>query len=105
MKTISEQDLQILIDEYRRSEDESQLLVAFEKLVEDISSLPRYRSFPKINVSEVAEFCFEKLTRYDITKGKALNYFTTTISCYLAQCKPRLSYQELRKSHERLTGH
>ncbi len=86
-KEITEHNLQVCIKAYqedRISDDE--ILQVFGKLANMVMS---YRDWqfenPNDVVAEAADLCLVKLPRYDNSKAKAFNFFTTIIGCYLGQ--------------------
>jgi hypothetical protein len=42
---------------------------------------------PKEVIDGAADLCLEKVQKYDAERGKAFNFFTTIIGCYLRQMK------------------
>lgn len=87
-------------DQYNKLKDE--LTVAFYLLSENIV---RYRKFNLIDpddaVQEGVLICFEKVDRFDPTKGKAFNYMTTCIINHFRQLyRTARNYNELKKKYQ-----
>lgn len=82
------------------------LTIAFYLLSENIV---RYRKFNLIDpddaIQEGVLICFEKVDRFDPSKGKAFNYMTTCIINHFRQLyRTARNYNELkRKYHEHLS--
>ena len=88
------------LEQYNKLKDE--LTVAFYLLSENIV---RYRKFNLIDpddaVQEGVLICFEKVDRFDPTKGKAFNYMTTCIINHFRQLyRTARNYNELKKKYQ-----
>lgn len=95
-------------DEYLKKYNDLQvdLTIAFYLLSENIV---RYRKFNLIDADDAIQegvmICFEKVDRFDPSKGKAFNYMTTCIINHFRQLyRTARNYNELkRKYHEHLS--
>src|SRR5687767_7861181 len=88
---LSEQDLQVCIGAYRDGRaDDHHLKAIFKRLTEAMMQTRRFAGLPSEVATDAAELCLDKLPRYDGGRGKAFNFFTTIIACWLTQEKHRL---------------
>lgn len=82
-------------------EIQDELTIAFYLLSENIV---RYRKFNLIDpddaIQEGVMTCFDKIDRFDPTKGKAFNYMTTCIINHFRQLyRTARNYNELKKKY------
>ena len=78
------------------------LTIAFYLLSENIV---RYRKFNLIDADDAIQegvmICFEKVDRFDPSKGKAFNYMTTCIINHFRQLyRTARNYNELKKKYQ-----
>ena len=95
-----EREFQFYFAEYNKLKDK--LTTAFYLLSENIV---RYRKFNLIDpddaVQEGVLICFEKVDRFDPSKGKAFNYMTTCIINHFRQLyRTARNYNELKKKYQ-----
>lgn len=86
---------------HRFTEAQKDLATAFYTLSENIV---RYAKFNLIDqddaIQEGVMICFEKIDRFDPTKGKAFNYMTTCILNHFRQLyRTARNYNELKKKY------
>lgn len=94
-----ENDLVIINQEYK--EVQGQLTSAFYTLSQNIV---RYAKFNLIDhddaIQEGVMICFEKIDRFDPSKGKAFNYMTTCILNHFRQLyRTARNYNELKRKY------
>ncbi len=97
---VIEREYKFYFDKY--NELKAQLTTAFYLLSENIV---RYRKFNLIDsddaVQEGVLICFEKVDRFDPSKGKAFNYMTTCIINHFRQLyRTARNYNELKKKYQ-----
>jgi len=99
---ISEEEIQDTYDEFRASQ--KILAEAFYTLSKNIV---RYAKFSNIDeddaIQEGVLTCFERVEKFDPTKGKAFNYLTTCILNHFRQLwRTAKNYCELKKKYGKL---
>lgn len=86
---ISNKNLESMVAAYKTGEiNKDRMLEAFCELAENVFTHKSYNfdhPNPKILILESGLWCLEKVERYDSAKGKAFNYFTTNICCFIRQ--------------------
>lgn len=95
-----EREYKFYLGEYNKLKDK--LTTAFYLLSENIV---RYRKFNLIDpddaIQEGVLICFEKVDRFDPSKGKAFNYMTTCIINHFRQLyRTARNYNELKKKYQ-----
>jgi hypothetical protein len=86
---ISNAELTTVIKDYleNKIEDEAVLSV-FRQLATAVFLLPSFHfETDQSVVDDAAYYCLERIDRFDLSKGKAFNVFTTIIACSLRQSK------------------
>jgi DNA-directed RNA polymerase specialized sigma subunit len=79
---------------------QEQLAFAFYTLSENIVRYAKFNIDPDDAIQEGVLICFEKIDRFDPSKGKAFNYMTTCILNHFRQLYRSLrNYNELKKKY------
>ena len=97
-----ESELQVSIEQYREDGNDKLIYLLNDLAGNVYDGLVKKMKFiysKEKMIEDTVDVCLEKLSRYDKNKGKAFNFLSTVMMCFMRQCKERQDYTKLKEMY------